>query len=125
MNENDKVEFYIEISAADITDEELDSLTRQLLLDLRETDVESVELVRGAAAPQGTKSGDTVAVGSIIFSALPTVLPTVVTLIQAWTARGQGRMVKFKGKGIEFEGTPEELHKLLETLEKKAKKKKI
>jgi hypothetical protein len=32
--------------------------------------------------------------------------------------------VKFKGKGIEFEGSPEELQRLLESLEKKNKKRK-
>jgi len=31
--------------------------------------------------------------------------------------------VKFKGKGIEFEGSPEELQRLLATLEKGKKKK--
>jgi len=39
-------------------------------------------------------------------------------LIQAWASRGQGRTVKFKGMGIEFEGSSEDLHKLLETLSK-------
>ncbi len=37
--------------------------------------------------------------------------------------RGQGRTVKFKGKGFEFEGSPEELQKLLKQLEKEKKKK--
>ena len=55
---------------------------------------------------------------------LPTVLPGVITMIQGWISRGQGRTVKFKGKGIEFEGSPEELHKLLASLEKRPKKKK-
>jgi hypothetical protein len=37
--------------------------------------------------------------------------------------RGQGRTVKFKGKGIDFEGSPEELKKLLATLDMGKKKK--
>jgi hypothetical protein len=37
--------------------------------------------------------------------------------------RGQGRTVKFKGKGIEFEGSPEELQKVFAKLEKGKKKK--
>jgi len=44
MRETDQVEFYIEVNAADTTDEELDKLTRQLHSGLTETDVESAEL---------------------------------------------------------------------------------
>jgi hypothetical protein len=117
MNETDKVEFKLEVSAIDATDEELDRMTRQLLSELRKTDVESAELIRGDEAPHGTKSGDLVTMGSIVISAFPTVLPTVVALVQAWSTRGQGRTVKFKGKGIEFEGSPEELQKLLVSIE--------
>jgi hypothetical protein len=62
--------------------------------------------------------------GTIVITALPKVLPDVVSLVQAWAVRGQGRTVKFKGKGIEFEGPPEELHKLLDSLEKQKKKSK-
>jgi hypothetical protein len=123
MDETEKVEFRIEVSAIDATEEDVDHMTRQLLFELRETDIESAELARGEAAPRGTKSADLAAIGQIVISVLPTVLPTVVSLVQAWAARGQGRTVKFKGKGIEFEGSPEELHKLLSSLEKQNKKK--
>jgi hypothetical protein len=99
-------------------------MTRQLLAELRDTDVESAELAKGGIAPHGTKSGDQVTMGSIVISALPTVIPAVVTLVQAWTSRGQGRIVKFKAKGIEFEGSPEEFQKLLESLGTQKKKKK-
>jgi hypothetical protein len=122
MSETDQVEFYVKVNAVDATEEELDSLTRQLLSELRATDVESAELEKGEFAPEGSK-GDPVAMGSIVISALPTVLPLVVTLVQSWASRGQGRTVKFKGKGIEFEGSPEELQKLLASLEKGKKKK--
>ena len=47
----------------------------------------------------------------------------LVALVQAWSARGQGRTVKFKGKGFEFEGSPKEPQKVLATLEKNRKKK--
>jgi len=112
----------IEISAADATDEDIDRMTRQLLSELRELDIESAELAKGEAAPKGSK-GDPITLGSIVISSLPTVLPAVVALVQAWSSRGQGRTVKFKGKGIEFEGSPEEFQKLLEKLEKGRKKK--
>ena len=53
---------------------------------------------------------------------LPALLPSVLGLVQAWASRGQGRTVKFKGQGIEFEGSPEELQKLLAALSKGRKK---
>ena len=116
----------IEISASDATDEEIDLMARQLLSELRESDVESAQLAKGEAAPPGAKSGDAVSVGSIVISALPTVLPAIVGLVRAWAARGQGRTVKFKGQigggVIEFEGSAEELQKLLASLEAQEKK---
>jgi len=123
MDNPDLTQLNIEISAVDATEEDIDHMTRQLLSELRDTDVESAELVRKGDAPHGTKSGDPVTIGSIVISAFPTVLPAVVALVQAWSARGQGRTVKFKGWGIEFEGSPEELQRLLATLEKGKKKK--
>lgn len=111
----------IEISASDATEEDIDRMTRQLLSELRETDVESADLAKGGVLPRGTKSGDAVTIGSIVISALPAVLPVVVGLVQAWAARGHGRTVKFKGSigggMVEFEGSPEQLQNLLETIE--------
>jgi hypothetical protein len=119
----DLAQLNIEITASDATEEDLDLMTRQLLSELQETDVDSAGLADGGEAPLGTKSGDVIALGSIVVSALPTVLPTIVGLVQAWAARGQGRTVKFKGKigggVVEFEGSPEELQKLLVSLEAK------
>lgn len=123
MNNPDLTQVNIEIVASDATEEDVDRMTRQLLSELRETDVESAELAKGGEAPRGTKSGDPITMGSIVISALPAVIPAVVTLVQAWASRGQGRIVKFKSKGIEFEGSPEEFQKLLATLEKGKKKK--
>ena len=122
MDDSGLTQLSIEISASDATEEDIDQMTRQLLSELRDTDVESAELAKGGIAPSGTKSGDLVTMGSIVISALPTVLPAVVGLVQAWASRGQGRTVKFKGQGIEFEGSPEELQKLLQALSKGKKK---
>ena len=110
-------QLHIEISASDTAVEDIDRMTRQLFSELRELDIESAELTKGGAAPAGTK-GDPITVGSIALQLLPTVLPSVVGLVQAWASRGQGRIVKFKGMGIEFEGSSEDLHRLLEALSK-------
>ena len=126
MDETGKVELYIEVSEVDATEEDIDRMTRQLLSELRETEVESVDLVKSEDIPSGAKSGEAVTMGSLVVSALPTVLPAVITVVQGWVTRAQGRTVKFKGKigreMIEFEGPPEELQKLLATLDKGNKK---
>lgn len=126
MDNSELTQLHLEVSAQDATEEDIDRMTRQLLSELRETAVESAELAKGGDAPKGSK-GDPTTIGSIVISTLPAVLPAVVTLVQAWVARGQGRTVKFKGKVggqmVEFEGPPDELQKLLATLEKRTKKK--
>lgn len=121
MSETGEEKFFIEISEEHATDENLDRITRQLLSELRELDVESVVLTKSGPAPKGSK-GDPITIGSIAIEALPAILPGVISVVQAWAMRGRGRTVKFKGRGIEFEGSPEELRNLLEILEKGKKK---
>jgi hypothetical protein len=122
MATEELIELEIEVLAKDTTEEDLDKMTRNLLQELREMNVESVSLVSIGAAPVGSK-GDPITIGTLALEVLPTFLPSVIGLVQAWIMRGQGRTVKFKGKGIEFEGSPEELYKLLASLEKGKKKK--
>jgi hypothetical protein len=122
MEETNEAEYIIEVNSVDATNEELDRMTRQLLSELRALDIESAELAKGEIAPPGSK-GDPITIGAIVLATLPSTLPSVIGLVQEWIMRGKGRTVKFKGKGIEFEGSPEELQKLLATLEKRKQKK--
>jgi hypothetical protein len=117
MDNSGPVQLNIEVSASDATEEEIDRMTRQLLFEVRELDVESAHLARGGPAPEGSK-GDAITMGTIVLQVLPAVLPNVLSLVQAWVSRGQGRYVKFKGMGIEFEGSSQELQKILEMLSK-------
>ena len=116
MESSEPIQFSIEVSESNAAVEDIDEMTRQLLSELREMDVESAELTRGGIAPKGSK-GDLMTIGSIAVAVLPAFLPNVVSLVQDWVERGQGRTVKFKGMGIEFEGSPEEFQKLLASLE--------
>ena len=116
MESSDLIQFNIEVSESNAAVEDIDEMTRQLLSELREMDVESAELTKGGVAPKGSK-GDAMTIGSIAVAVLPTVLPNVVSFVQDWVKRGHGRTVKFKGMGIEFEGSPEEFQKLLVALE--------
>lgn len=119
-------ELSLQISANNATDEDVDRMTRELLSELRGTDVEWVELQKGGAAPSGTKSADAITIGSLAMAVLPSVLPKVVESVQAWAMRGNNRTVKFKGKiagqPVEFEGSSEDLQTLLATLDKTRRK---
>ena len=123
MDNPDLTQLNIEISAVDATEEDIDYMTRQLLSELRDTHVESAELVRGGKAPHGTKSVDPVMMGNIAIAVLPAMLPKIVETIQAWLLRGNNRTVKFNGKvgkeNIEFEGSAEDLQKLISSLSAK------
>ena len=116
MESSEPIQFSIEVSDSNAAVEDIDEMTRQLLSELRETNIESAELTKGGIAPKGSK-GDMMTIGSIAVAVLPAFLPNVVGFVQDWVERGQGRTVKFKGMGIEFEGSPEEFQKLLASLE--------
>ncbi len=126
MENEDLLRLNLQISAADATPEELDETTRQLLTELRETDVESAELVSGGPAPTGTKSAEVVTAGAIALAVLPNAVPKLLDFVQSWSMRAQGRTVKFKGtiggQAIEFEGSAQDLQNLLQTLQKGKRK---
>ena len=121
MSASNVAAFDLQISEEDASQEDIDRMTRQLLSELRELDVESVDLAHAGPAPAGTKAVDPVTVGTIAMTVLPVVLPKVVDFVQAWAMRGNGRTIKFKGKiganDIDFEGSPDDLQKLLATLQ--------
>jgi hypothetical protein len=112
--------FTVQIALDDSDPEELDGLARQLVNELSEQPVESVDLARSGPAPIGTKSADAITLGAVAVAVLPSVLPKLVEFCQAWALRGQGRTVKFKGKvggqDIEFEGKAEDLQRVLSML---------
>jgi hypothetical protein len=121
--------FTLQIMDTTVADDDLDEMARQLMLELKEMEVESVDLASEGSAPAGTKSVEAITAGAIVLAVLPTFLPKIVDFVQAWSLRGPGRTIKFKGKisgqAIEFEGSGEELQKILTMLAaKKAKKSK-
>lgn len=121
MDNSELIELNIEVSASDASEDDIDRMTRHLLSELRDLDVESAQLAKGGPAPVGSK-GDAITMGAIVLELLPAVLPSVLGLIQSWVARGRGRTIIFKGMGIEFEGSSEELQKILEMLSKGGEK---
>ncbi|HEU0292219.1 MAG TPA: hypothetical protein VFR47_05760 [Anaerolineales bacterium] len=127
MSESEALLFNLTVSSLESTDEDLDHMARQLLLELKDLDVESAHLASGGSAPGGTKGVDPITAGTIALAVLPTMLPKVLEFLQAWSLRDRDRTIKFKGKladqQIEFEGSFGEMQELVEMLEKKQKKK--
>ncbi len=126
MEETDVIQLNLQVSAEDASSDEIDEMTRRLLAELRETDVESAELATAGPAPAGAKSAEVVTAGTILLSVIPAALPKLIDFVQAWAMRGRGRTVKFKGKiagqAVEFEGSPEDLQAVLKTLQKRRAK---
>src|SRR5512138_1710638 len=120
-------ELNIQVLADGATEEELDQMTRGLLAELQDMDVERAELAKGGAAPDGAKAVDPVTTGSIIMAVLPGLLPRVIEGIQSWAMRGSNRTVKFKGRiagqPVDFEGSGDDLQRLLATLDKTPRRK--
>lgn len=105
--------------------EELDRLTRLLLTEIQELDVESVELVKGQEPPEGAKSAELVTLGSLAVAVLPTVFPKLIEFLQSWSMRAENRTVKIKtqvgDRSIEVEYSPAtmstaELKRVVKTL---------
>src|SRR5689334_21514944 len=123
MNVSESIQFNITVNSVEGTDDELDRLTRQLLKDLEELDVESVKLAAEGKVPDGTKGAEAITAGTIALAVLPNMLPKVLEFLQSWSLQGRGRTIKFKGKiagqNIDFEGSFAEMETLVEMLEKK------
>ena len=122
MDNSEFTELSIEISASDATEEDVDHMTRQLLSELRQLDVESAKLAKSGFLPTGAK-GDSATIGSIVLEILPDLIPIVFSVVQTWKLRGRGRIVIIKSADLVFEGSPEEFQQFLATREKGKKKK--
>jgi len=122
MKDESPTELLLQVKTEDGDPDEVDQLTRQLLMELREEEVESAELVRDDSLPAGAKSVEAVTIGAIVMAVVPKAVPKIIELLQAWIERGTGRRVSFKGQvggeHIEFEGDSKDFKKFLEALGK-------
>jgi hypothetical protein len=120
------VSVLLDIDAGEESDsEELDRLTRQLRDEIKEIDVESVEIVRGGAAPAGAKAVELTTMGSLAVAVLPAVIPPLIQLVTAWVQRGDNRKIRIKtnyaGRSVEVELSPktmsaDEMKAMIDTL---------
>ncbi|HSS52268.1 MAG TPA: hypothetical protein VLX28_25275 [Thermoanaerobaculia bacterium] len=121
MADETPVELLVEVGASGADAEEVDRLTRELLGELRELPLESANLVSDAQPGQGAKSASVPVIGMLMAGVLPTFLPNLVTFLQSWLKRGDGKTIKIKAangkKSFEVEVPVGELsHKELREL---------
>ena len=88
----------LEVSSAGADEEELDRATRQLLDEVRESDVQSAAVVAGEAAPGGAKAGGIEILGTLAVEVLPAMIPALFGLLRDWARRRNGRSVKVKAQ---------------------------
>ncbi|MEJ2304193.1 MAG: hypothetical protein P8Y14_21905 [Anaerolineales bacterium] len=121
MSDLEPITLNFQVKVEDADEEELDQVTRRLLIELRDQEVESVELERSGVLPEGAK-GEPVLIGSILVKVAPVLVPPLLAAITSWIDRSKGRSVKVKleleGKIVEFEGTSGDLKELLQVLAK-------
>jgi hypothetical protein len=111
----DALDFEIGVVASDATKQDLDQMTRNLIFELKDTNVGSAESVSLGGVSEGGK-GDRRTIGTLAMIVMPGGLPGVIDLSKSLAVCEEGRIVKFKGKGFGFERSPEDLEKLLATL---------
>jgi len=118
------VSLLVSVGDGTANDEELDRLTRRLRQQLSELDVEQVQMASGGPVPAGAKAVDPIAVGTLVVTLLPAVVPKVMDFLHAWMLRDKGRTIKIRAaagdRSFDVEYSPgvtseEDLKQLLQT----------
>ena len=102
-------------SSPDDDNEQLERLTHQLNEDLRELDIDKVDLIRKGDAPIGAK-GDVMTWGSLLVTlASSGVLSTLVNTLQSWLTRHerQSMTIEIGGDKLQITGISSEEQKRL------------
>jgi hypothetical protein len=99
---SDAFEFEIEIMVPPGS-ETTDELTRGLLSEIRALDVESASLKTDGSAPAHVKSGELIALGAIVMTLLPPVLPQLISFLKDWSLRDRHRSIRIARRSGENE----------------------
>jgi hypothetical protein len=98
-------------SDEDADADERDQLTRQLLSEVRELDLESAEMLSGDVVPEGAKAAEVVTMGTLVVAVLPAMAAQLVECLLGWTRRADNRHVIIKtqvgDRTLELDFTPE------------------
>jgi hypothetical protein len=87
-------QFTLRIEAPETDVEELDQLTYQLRDEIGEVDVEQVDVVPGASAPEGAKGTSIAAHGELAVTMRPGGLPDFLGMLRDWLTRHEDRRVE-------------------------------
>ncbi|GJM42590.1 MAG: hypothetical protein DHS20C20_28720 [Ardenticatenaceae bacterium] len=117
-------ELMLQISSGHNLDvKRIDQLTKSLLRELKNLNLNSVELQKSGKLPIGAKSVDPVTIGGIAVTVISAGLPGLIGFIQSWVLRGNDTHVKVKVGDVELEFTsqrqmtPQEILQLVASLE--------
>ena len=89
-------ELFIELSLEGGDTNELAELTLQLRTRVEELHVDSIERIPAGTAPHGTKSADLSAVGQMMVTLAPAIVPPLFDLLKSWVDRKPSTPVKIK-----------------------------
>jgi hypothetical protein len=89
------IELVLQVAGDHWDADQLDRATRSLLAELRDLPIEA-RLGTGGPPPSGAKAAQLVPHGELLLAALPVVLGSVVTFLQSWLRRGNGKTLKLK-----------------------------
>lgn len=129
MSENTST-LFVELSVDGGDPAELDELTRQLVGEVNELNVEQVEQVSAGDAPEGSKALDMAAIGELAVTLAPSLIGPLFDLLKSWVERKPSTPVKVRvrvGKRtaqIEYDPTrtsARDLEALIKTLNKTVK----
>lgn len=129
MSENIST-LFVELSVDGGDPAELDELTRQLVGEVNELNVEQVEQVSAGDAPEGSKALDMAAIGELAVTLAPSLIGPLFDLLKSWVERKPSTPVKVRvrvGKRtaqIEYDPTrtsAKDLEALIKTLNKSIK----
>lgn len=129
MSENTST-LFVELSVDGGDPTELDELTRQLVGEVNELNVEQVEQVSAGDAPEGSKALDMAAIGELAVTLAPSLIGPLFDLLKSWVERKPSTPVKVRvrvGKRtaqIEYDPTrtsARDLEALIKTLNKSIK----
>jgi hypothetical protein len=88
--------------------DDLAQVTQRLRAELLELDVDEVEHARSADAPKGAKGAALTAIGSLVVTLAPIVVPALVTTVQSWLRRNNHLSLTLErgGEKIKLTGHP-------------------
>lgn len=93
-------------AGSNVNDEELAEFTMQLKENIKELDVESVDLIKEDKIPKNARTGDVVTWGQLIVDLSPAVIPILIMTLKSYLDRIKPATIRIRdGKGNELEMT--------------------